>query len=74
MDGHEELWRLPTVLRVSALSKSQLYRRMRETDPGKNPFPSSRPFRGGERGVFWRMQEVRAWQEREIGDIEDLLG
>jgi len=64
-----EFWRIKTVVAKCGLSRSTLYRRMRETDPDSNPFPKSRPFRGqGAQSVFWLSDEVRQWQAREMAE------
>jgi hypothetical protein len=64
-----EFWKLNTVQEVSGLSKSEIYRRMRE--PGKNPFPPNHAYHGTgdtERAAkFWASCDVRAWQLAEIG-------
>ena len=65
-----EFWRLKIVEGRAGLSKTEIYRRMKDTDPQLNPFPPSRPYRGsGGRGaaVFWVSEDVRAWQAAEIG-------
>jgi predicted DNA-binding transcriptional regulator AlpA len=66
--GDIHFWRLPDVLARVGLSKTELYRRMRDTDPELNPFPASRPYRGEDKkGVFWLSTDIRDWQLREIG-------
>lgn len=53
LEGHR-LLRLPEVLRATGLSRSTLYRKIKES-----AFPS--PVQLGERAVGWRESEVIAW-------------
>ena len=66
-----EFWRLKAVEPKTGLSKSEIYRRMKDADSALNPFPPSRPYRSGRRGpgaaVFWVSADVEAWQLAELG-------
>jgi predicted DNA-binding transcriptional regulator AlpA len=55
----EEFWRLPAVIERVGLSKSEIYRRMRD-----GSFPANKRYRRGS-GVFWLASEVRGWQRDE---------
>lgn len=68
-----ELWRIETVQAKTGLSRTQLYRRARDTDPATNPFPKARTYRSG-RASFWPSDEVRAWVRRELEPLEAMLG
>ncbi len=65
-----EFWRLRAIKTKAGLSKTEIYRRMKETDPARNPFPPSWPYRGGNTGrgagVFWFSADVQAWQLAEL--------
>ena len=50
----DRLIKLPEVLRLTGLSRSTLYRKLKEGD-----FP--RPVQLGKRAVAWRESEVIAW-------------
>jgi prophage regulatory protein len=57
-----EFLRLPAVIARVGLSKTEIYRRIKE-----GTFPASRPYRGGARmGVFWLSSEIRQWQHNEL--------
>lgn len=50
-----ELWRLPTVTRVTGLSRSEIYRRVAaQTFPPPRRYPDSTK-------SFWPSTEVQAW-------------
>lgn len=82
--GNLYFWNLKQVMERVTLSKSEIYRRIRDTDPDSNPFPPSRHFQNDEKkGVFWLSTEVTTWQLRELGlapaapsapDVAGLLG
>lgn len=82
LDEDVEFWRLETVLQKTGLPKSVLYQRIADRDPESNPFPASRCYRHSRKAVFWRSDEVRAWQAVEadmelVGastEIDSLLG
>lgn len=80
-DEDIRFWRLPDVQERVGLSKTEIYRRMKDTDPAANPFPASRGYRGADKtGKFWLSTDVRAWQLRELGvapassDVAGLIG
>ncbi|MBC3864359.1 AlpA family transcriptional regulator [Undibacterium jejuense] len=51
---HNTLWRLPTVLQETGLSKSEIYRRIK-----LNTFP--KPLKLGVRAVAWPAVEIQSW-------------
>ncbi|PAL23522.1 AlpA family transcriptional regulator [Sphingopyxis sp. GW247-27LB] len=57
----EEFWRLPTVLKVTGLSRAQIYRRIND-----GSFPKAKSYRGGGRTVFWLSSDIRNWQQEEL--------
>ena len=58
------LYRLPDVLKMTGLSKSTIYARVKSGD-----FPAPTPiFRGG-RAVAWRSQDIIGWVGR-VGGAE----
>lgn len=69
-----EFWRLATVVEKAGLSKSEVYRRMRDVDPEVNPFPPSHAYKNGRGGRgaarFWVSADVERWQLAEIGLAE----
>lgn len=58
-DEPGDFWRLEKVKQVTGLSKSTIYRRIKE-----GTFPDSRRYRSG--GAFWLATEIREWQRREL--------
>ena len=58
--------RLPEVMSMTGLSKSEIYRRM---NSGENPVPKPHRYRdGGPRAsVFWPSNEIEDWQMKELG-------
>jgi predicted DNA-binding transcriptional regulator AlpA len=71
-------WRIRIVRERVGLSKTEIYRRMADTDPALNPFPQSRRYRGSQR-VYWRSDEVCRWQEIESAgppplNVAELIG
>lgn len=72
-DDDFDLWRLPRVIETSGLSKTEIYRRMGESNPKQNPFPRNYSYRGNSQAKFWRSDEVRAWKRREAG-VDCLAG
>lgn len=67
-----ELWRLPTVVARTGLSKTEIYRRMNlGEDPRAGGFPRSRRYKGqGRQSVYWRSDEVNAWRDFQLSDDE----
>lgn len=59
--------RLPQVVALCGISRTEIYRRSRDTDPKRNPFPPSRKYRANRQGAFWLSCDVTAWQLAEIG-------
>jgi predicted DNA-binding transcriptional regulator AlpA len=76
-----EFWRIERVRQVVGLSRSEIYRRMRDSTLKENPFPKSHRYRGSQT-KFWRSDEVREWQARELGEdpvprarsLEEMIG
>lgn len=60
-----ELWRLPRVIEVTGLSKSEIYRRV-----GEGQFPKARPFKDIPNKRFWVSSEVQRWQAQQVGEKE----
>lgn len=60
-----ELWRLPRVIEVTGLSKSQIYRQI-----GEGMFPPSRAYRDAPTRRFWTSTEVQHWQAQQVGEDE----
>ena len=61
-----EFWRLPKVKKVSGLSKSNIYGKIK-----KGQFPA--PVSLGERCSAWISTEVLAWQEDRIAERDKNL-
>lgn len=57
-----EFWRLPRVIEVTGLSRSEIYRRMNE-----GTFPKSHPYRDAPKIRFWVSSEVQRWQAEQVG-------
>lgn len=64
-DCGPEHWKIKKVIAKTGLSKTEIYRRMRE--PGPNPFPHQHRFSGCRQAVYWARGEVWAWMRREAG-------
>ena len=67
MQEQERLIDFPEVARMTRLSKSSLYRRMRE-----GVFPL--PLKAGPKAVRWKASEILGWIEslpRATGDLAD---
>jgi predicted DNA-binding transcriptional regulator AlpA len=62
-----ELWPCRTVVGKAGISKTEIYRRMKDRDPALNPFPQSFHRPGRKQGVFWASVDVLAWQVAEMG-------
>lgn len=60
-----ELWRLPRVIEVTGLSKSEIYRRV-----GEGKFPKARPYKDIPNKRFWVSSEVQRWQAQQVGEDE----
>ena len=60
-----EFWRLPRVLQVTGLSKSEIYRQIAE-----GLFPASRAYSGAGSRRFWISTEVQRWQAEQVGEDE----
>ena len=60
LSADERFWKLPDVTARVGLSKSEIYRRIRE-----GTFPKSRRYQG-RIGVFWCASEIGRWQRQEI--------
>lgn len=66
LESNEEFfWRLPDVQTRVGLSKTEIYRRIRE-----GSFPHSRRYRPKGSGVYWLSSEVRRWQVNEVNQTE----
>lgn len=57
-----EFWRLPRLLQVTGLSRSEIYRRINE-----GTFPRSHPYRHAPKIRFWISTEVQRWQAEQVG-------
>lgn len=62
-----EFWRLPVVMQRVGLSKTEIYRQMKD-----GRFPRNRLY-PGTKSSFWVSAEIIAWQIDTIGSFEDLL-
>ena len=62
----EQFLRMRSVIKLSGLSKSELYRQV-----GKGRFPAPQPYPQSARSVFWLLSEVRAWMRGCLGSAED---
>ncbi|WP_022687638.1 helix-turn-helix transcriptional regulator [Sphingomonas phyllosphaerae] len=60
-----ELWRLPRVIEVTGLSKTEIYRRV-----SQGQFPKSRPYKDIPNKRFWISTEVQRWQAEQVGEDE----
>lgn len=60
-----EFWRLPRLLQVTGLSRSEIYRRINE-----GTFPKSHPYRDAPKIRFWISTEVQRWQAEQVGEDE----
>lgn len=60
-----EYWRLPRVIEVTGLSKTEIYRRA-----GEGQFPKPRPYRDILNKRFWVSTEVQRWQAEQVGEDE----
>lgn len=60
-----ELWRLPRVIEVTGLSKTEIYRRI-----GQGQFPKARPYKDIPNKRFWVSTEVQRWQAEQVGEDE----
>ena len=50
------------------LSRSEIYRRQKDTDPATNPFPKPHHYQQDDKkGSFYLSTDIRAWQLRELG-------
>jgi prophage regulatory protein len=59
-DEPGDFWRLEKVKEVTGLSKTTIYRRIKD-----GSFPDSRPYRHLT-AVFWLESDIREWQRREV--------
>jgi predicted DNA-binding transcriptional regulator AlpA len=64
-DHSLEFWRLPRVIEVTGLSKTEIYRRAAE-----GQFPKPRPYRDIPNKRFWISTEVQRWQAKQVGEDE----
>ena len=64
-----QFWKLTVVMANVGLSKSEIYRQMKE-----GRFPPSRSYRHDSKRKFWLSTEVRAWQADVLGTGDDLDG
>ncbi len=53
-DGEDRLMKLPEVMRMTALSRSEVYRRV-----AARQFPT--PVRLGSQAIAWRLSDIRNW-------------
>ncbi|WP_085810978.1 AlpA family phage regulatory protein [Sphingomonas sp. TZW2008] len=60
-----EFWRLPRVIEVTGLSKSEIYRLIR-----LGTFPAPHAYRESPSRRFWVSTEVQHWQAAQIGQDE----
>lgn len=60
LDPNEELWRLPKVIKVIGLSKTEIYR---QAKAGK--FPQPRKYKNSDKS-FWPASEIRQWQKQQF--------
>lgn len=64
---HVEFWSIKRVIEVVGLSKSEVYRQVRE-----GLFPKANSYRSNNRR-FWLSHEVKAWQQAQIDkDVPEL--
>ena len=67
MSTQERLLRLKSVVEITGISKTEIYRRL-----AKNSFP--KPGRIGPRIVIWRESEIKMWMFKQFDpDIASLL-
>lgn len=57
----EEFWRIARVAAATGLSKSEVYRLIRQGD-----FPKSRPYPHSVQSRFWLRSDILAWQQRQL--------
>lgn len=60
-----EFWRLPRVIEVTGISRSEIYRQIRFGE-----FPPSRSYKGCANARFWLSTEVQGWMASQIGEAE----
>ncbi|MBB5985918.1 helix-turn-helix transcriptional regulator [Sphingobium lignivorans] len=66
-----QFWRLPRVMEETGISKSSIYRDMRE-----GRFPRSYQYKDRPEDRFWRSDEVEAWKRHQLGldEFDELVG
>lgn len=62
-----EFWRLPKVIQVVGLSRSEIYRQM-----GRGDFPKSRQYPGTNKS-FWLAAEIHQWQMMLLSHVKATL-
>lgn len=65
-DAEIEFWRLPKVIEAVGLSKTEIYRMIKE-----GGFPSSRPYPHSANAKFWLAEDVRCWMTKVVADAPD---
>jgi predicted DNA-binding transcriptional regulator AlpA len=65
-----EFWPLQRVVQITGLSRSEIYRRQKESS-----FPRARPYKNSSR-VFWVSSDVREWMRGQLADVsvDGLIG